>query len=608
LWSSQIFAPRGHGSGNAPLADLLVSGHDGHIADMTRAERDLLLAWIDTNGLYHGTWNSTPSGCAVRGWKSICGSLVAQMQAAGCLRCHGNGNKVSYFENDWINLQDPSMSRILRAPLAEGDGGFGLGLCRDRKVDPRRQRLHMLWRGYAHAVQPPEAFPKHPVVPPDMTGDPVVSFASPDDPHYQAILATIRDGREKALATPRVDMPGADIVPGACRMLVPPPLPEAAPQLDVNVDHEGVVHLAWERSARTIGLEAELHRSNQEGFRPSDETLLVQTSLCRYTDRDAAAGEQHYALVLCSTEGRSSPSLTTVTIPPPAPPPAPSDLKALPASCAVRLQWRPPPVPVFGYHVYRGKRGAPTRERVTAEPIRTTTYSDAAVELDTTYAYVVRGVSRRGAQSEPTPPVEATPIVIREPMFTADFSASPRGQLYGGQAVDGKLHGAARTADGIVDVRKGGHVTFPHRGEFDLGQPFTVECWVYFEKPSQMPVIVSCGHWNQAGWFLQWLGKAWRWHVGRIDCDGGQPALGRWIHLVGSYDGRTARLFEDGKLIAEKSGAANTAPWTGHLHIGQYSGQPGGEFQVSGRVAGVKIYHRPLQSNEVAEAAKRRPE
>jgi len=71
---------------------------------------------------------------------------------------------------------------------------------------------------------------------------------------------------------------------------------------------------------------------------------------------------------------------------------------------------------------------------------------------------------------------------------------------------------------------------------------------------------------------------------------------------------RAARLFEDGKLVAEKPGAANTASWTGSLHVGQSSGQPGGEFQVNGRMAGVKIYHRPLGAEEVAEAAKQRPE
>jgi hypothetical protein len=48
-WSAQIFAPRQHGSGAAPLADLLVEGHEGYMPDMTRTERDLLMAWIDSN-------------------------------------------------------------------------------------------------------------------------------------------------------------------------------------------------------------------------------------------------------------------------------------------------------------------------------------------------------------------------------------------------------------------------------------------------------------------------------------------------------------------------------------------------------------------------------
>ena len=125
-WSCQIFPPRGHGSGAAPLAELLVSGHDGQIPDLSRPERDLLMAWIDTNGLYHGTWDSTQAGCAIREWNNLKNGLNAQMQAAGCLRCHGDGQKVLYFENDWINLRDPAFSRILRArwPKALRDTGW----------------------------------------------------------------------------------------------------------------------------------------------------------------------------------------------------------------------------------------------------------------------------------------------------------------------------------------------------------------------------------------------------------------------------------------------------------------------------------------------------
>ena len=53
---------------------------------------------------------------------------------------------------------------------------------------------------------------------------------------------------------------------------------------------------------------------------------------------------------------------------------------------------------------------------------------------------------------------------------------------------------------------------------------------------------------------------------------------------------------------------ANTAPFAGDLHIGQYSGTLGPDFQLTGRITGVKIYHRPLDPAEVAKAAEARPE
>lgn len=607
LWSAQLFPPRGHGSGAAPLAAMLVSGHEGYIPDLSRAERDLLMAWIDTNGLYHGTWNATPAGCAIKDWNNIRATLTAQMQAAGCFRCHGDGTTVRYFENDWINLRDPELSRILRAPLAAGGEGYGAALCRDRQVDPARQRIHLLWRGYAHAVQPPEAFPKQPVIPRDDSGPPAISFPSAADPHYQAMLSTIREARESTLANPRVDMPGAVVVAGACRTFVPPSVPPAAPPLEATVDGQGVVSLQWEQSAWTIGLEAELHRSAEAGFTPSDATRLGRTVLDRYLDQDAPPGEQCYALILVSATDRSAPAYALATVPPPSPPAPPADLSARSLSHAVHLRWRPPQEPVGGFHVYRSQAGQ-AEQKITPEPVRQTSFTDGSVEPDVAYTYAVRTVSRRGLESEPTSPATATAKLIREAMFSGRFAQQAQGQLYGGETLAGSLLGAAKADAGILDLSRGGHAAFPNHSHFALTQPLSVECWVRFDAAGKMPVLVSCGVWNQSGWFLQRLGGVWRWHVGGVDCDGGQPAVGRWIHLAGSFDGRMASLYQDGQLVAEKSGSFTTAPWAGSLLVGQYSGQPGPDYQVTGAITGFNLYHRPLTKAEVAETAKQKPQ
>jgi hypothetical protein len=217
-WSSQIFSPRSHGSGAAPLADLLVAGHGGRIGHLTRRDRDLLMAWMDTNGLYHGTWDYTAQGCALAGWDETKNELIAEMKSAGCLQCHGNGDTIAYFSNDWINLEHPAWSRILRAPLPPDGPGMGLGLCRERSVAAQTPRLRLLWNGYAHAVLPLEAFARQPLTPADPPGTPVAHFAGPDDAMYQAMLAIITRGRQRALSSPRVDLPGAQAIEGTCRL------------------------------------------------------------------------------------------------------------------------------------------------------------------------------------------------------------------------------------------------------------------------------------------------------------------------------------------------------------------------------------------------------
>ncbi len=120
-----------------------------------------------------------------------------------------------------------------------------------------------------------------------------------------------------------------------------------------------------------------------------------------------------------------------------------------------------------------------------------------------------------------------------------------------------------------------------------------------------MPVVLSCGQWQQAGWFLQRLGNQWRWYAGGLNCDGGTPVVGQWTTLTATLNGQQARLFQDGQLVAEVAGAVNRAEWSGPLYVGQYSGRPGGEYQVTGAIRNVRIFHRVLEPSEIQSLAGR---
>lgn len=312
LWSAQIFPPRTHGSGAAPLAQLLMQGHGD--VQLPRAERDLLMAWMDSNGLYHGTWDSTASGCATKGWNPTREALIAEMRSADCMRCHGDqGGNPLLFEEDWVNLEQPELSRILRAPMGAGADGFGLGFCRDRAVNPKQQRVRQLVNGYAHAVQPVEAFARRTYAAPDRSGPPVVSFTSTQNEHYQSMLTILRQGRKLALAEPRVDMPGAEIIPGESRQLIALSLPERLPALRATATAQGVL-LSWDRRADISGLTFELHRGSQPGFTPDEASRLVSLTRFDYLDPAATTGDQYYALTLIANGQRSPPVRASVTV------------------------------------------------------------------------------------------------------------------------------------------------------------------------------------------------------------------------------------------------------------------------------------------------------
>jgi mono/diheme cytochrome c family protein len=318
-YSAQIFPAYAIGSGAAPLAKVLVEGDLGHEDrfEMSRAERDLVLAWIDGNGPYHGTWNHTPRAFQLSDWQDTRRKLVAEMTAAGCMRCHDAGVR---FENDWFNFRNPEFSRILRAPLAKGGGGFGAELCRDAKVDDfRRLRIFSTGR-YEHAVKPLDQFPRQEWRRWDKgegSGEPVISFTKTGNPHYQEMLEIIRRGREAALANPRIDMPRGEVfaIAGRHRNIYPVPIPEVPPALTAEQIPGGEVAVRWGLSALTWGLSADVYRGKRPDFELNDEARIGRTELGGHVDRSPLPpGEHHYAVVFDNGRQRSEPVRVSVVV------------------------------------------------------------------------------------------------------------------------------------------------------------------------------------------------------------------------------------------------------------------------------------------------------
>ena len=587
--SSDILAPRTIGSGAAVLTELLLGGHNEHIAGLTNPERDLIMAWMDTNSNYYGTWNWTEYATC-DAILSAGSALATEMKQAGCTSCHQ-----AAVGNDWINLQHPQRSRILRAPLKKSEVANGLAWCRQRKAQTGRLRL------VTQEDLPPDVFREPSWPQRDPQGQMSTTFESTENPHYQKMLGIIRNARIQALDHARVDMPGAKINPGLCRYIVPVPLPENTPELYARTASDGLVELSWERSANTIGLSFDLYRGDRPYFEPAKAMLLQTTTLFNYADVNAPAGRQYYALVAASQDKRSGPLYTSVKVPPPVSPAAVINVRASASPGQVKVTWEAPLGPDVKFNVYRSDVPEGALRKLNAQPILGWQFTDVGLAGDVEYQYVVRSVDRRGAESSDSARLTASALPERkEPVFVADLTEDLDAQFTDSGILRGTARGSATIRDGSLSLGDNAYVTYPYKNEFDLRGRLSVECWLYLDSTDQMPVIISCGRWQDRGWFLQKLGDSWRWHLGGTDCDGGTVPAGQWVHLTGIYDGDKARLFQNGKQVASVPCQANSTPWEGPLFVGQYGAGPGVQYQVRGRIAAVKIYRRALRVEEVA--------
>jgi hypothetical protein len=177
------------------------------------------------------------------------------------------------------------------------------------------------------------------------------------------------------------------------------------------------------------------------------------------------------------------------------------------------------------------------------------------------------------------------------------------GHRLGGELVEG-----VERVPGIVGSAitcQGGVVVVPDDPRLSVGEAVTIDCWVQTDSAGQTNRwIINRVHGGgtDTGYRLGLLDgrpcfevpqTAWSHHL-----TGPAPLpLGRWVHLAGTFDGRTMRLFVDGIQVATLDRPGRVNPSHFDLVIGGF--QLGSPANFEGLVDEVRLFSRALSEDEV---------
>lgn len=178
------------------------------------------------------------------------------------------------------------------------------------------------------------------------------------------------------------------------------------------------------------------------------------------------------------------------------------------------------------------------------------------------------------------------------------------GHRLGGELVDvGRVEGV----EGSALACAGGVVIVPDSPLLSVSDALSIDCWVRTDVAGQHNRwIVNRVHGGgeSTGYRLGLLhGKpcfevpqaAWSHHLTAAD----PLPLGRWVHLAGTFDGRTMRLYEDGAEVAtlDRPGPVNRNHFD--LMIGGYA--PGSGANFEGQLDDVRLFSRALSPQEIRD-------
>jgi len=196
---------------------------------------------------------------------------------------------------------------------------------------------------------------------------------------------------------------------------------------------------------------------------------------------------------------------------------------------------------------------------------------------------------------------------------------SPEADLGGPLGPVGTLGPSATTAPLEPELQGGyalnfsglhGRVTVPYSPEYKSSR-FTVELWVRLSSRTSKftPLIASTNtnEWNTAdGFSVKFEGNRTYLRAAKApNLAAGYftdyaPALHRWTHVAGTFDGAVGRLYVDGELVNETPDAQPVWYGTRGLLFGQGSHSLyGGVVSIHGLMDEIRIWDRARTGEEI---------
>jgi len=172
------------------------------------------------------------------------------------------------------------------------------------------------------------------------------------------------------------------------------------------------------------------------------------------------------------------------------------------------------------------------------------------------------------------------------------------GAIYGAAYVEGK-YGKALKFDGVND-----YVTFGNKPEFQITKNITIAAWVKHNtgSPRSWEDIVMKGNtaygfqfYSTQGYFtfhLTAAGGGWKNLPSNV-----KPLPSVWYHVVGTYDGKTQRIYINGVLNNEIKDTFTISTNSEPLTIGYKVA--GDNSYLNGIVDDIQIYNRVLTPEEI---------